>query len=560
MKTNIHLLSALLSVSFAFSLPASQALAQAQTDLKSTLLASATLSATSRSFVQKLYEARGFAPIFVINGQLSPAAQELRAAVASIAPLHGLKVSDYWTTAHEAYFTIPFNPALATQVEMELARAYTDLAVHVSIGRINPSSVSSDIKYARQPFNVAALPAGVSGEGIAHMLNRIAPQHDLYKKQLTIMARLLQIKAQGGFASIGPAKSTLRVGVSSPIVAQIKTRLTQMGYRLTNTTPLYDDELAEVIRDVQTTNLTDPTGMIVPGSSATWEYFKNSSDRRIQQVEANLEKLRWMPNQLESRHIFVNLATSHLYVTDPNLGPQFNTLRDMRIINGRPTRKTPSMRDSTENIVLNPTWGVPTTVFREDKVPMIRDILARGGQYALQDWFAQKRFTVMDDSFQNYIDPLTIDWLNLNPRAANFYIVQQPGWDNALGVAKVMLKNPWSIYMHDTNERELFPSNLRELSSGCMRMEYPIDMVEYLLQGTEWDRFKIDGFVAGPGEIKDKETWVKIPLANKIALYTMHLAANLGDDGVMRFTRDLYAQNASILSALQTAGFDRAQP
>ncbi len=585
MKNNLRLRSALLSVSIAslashaaFAAPATKAksktaahapapaptpapipLDPAQAAMKASIASIGEGLGPSRVLIRKLYETRTYTPIFIINGQPSQAAKDLKTAVETVAPAHGLPVGDYWTPKQEAYLSAPIEPSLVNQAELDLARVYVELAVHISTGRVSPTSISHDVKYSRQPFNGAALPAGIGGEGIGTMLNRIAPQHSLYRQQLSILARLLQIKAQGGFPALVHAKSTLKVGANAPIVSQLKTRLSMLGYHLSNTSSVYDQELSEVIKDVQVNNLTDPTGTIPPGSSATWEYFGASSDRRIQQVEANLEKLRWLPNQLESRHIFINLATSHLYVTDPNLAPQFDSLRDMRIINGRPTRKTPSMRDETSDIVLNPTWGVPTTVFREDKVPMIRDIIAKQGQYGLQQWFYEKHFTVMDNTFTNYIDPMSIDWFSLDPKFANFYIVQQPGYDNALGVAKVMLKNPWSIYMHDTNERQLFPSNLRALSSGCMRMEHPIDMVEYLLQGTQWNRFAIDSFVAQPGETKDKETWVKIPAANKIVLYTMPLTANLGSDGVIRFTRDLYSQNTSILSTLKAAGFYRGQ-
>lgn len=558
MKTNTRFMTALFSASVAFTVPTFSA--QAQTvDTVRTVLATAPLGA-NKAVIQKLYADRAFAPIFFNNGAATAAAQDLKNAVIGVAPLHGLRSSDYWLSKFDGYFTTALDPNAASIAEAEFAKVYVDLAVHISVGRVIPSSISSDIKYSKQPFNAAALSQGLAGEGIGNMLNRIAPQHDLYRKQMQILARLLQIKAQGGFPSIAAPAKTLKLGVSSPVVTQMKARLIQLGYQISNTSPVFDQELQNAVKDVQMNNLTDPTGQLASGSSSSWEYFGHSSDARIKQVEINLEKLRWLPHQLETKHVFVNLATQHLYLTDPNLDPRFYMLRDMKIINGRKERKTPSMRDETKNIVMNPTWGVPTTVFREDKVPMIRDVLNTQGQWGLQSWFAEKRFTVMDSSFTNYINPLSIDWVNLDPKAANFYIVQQPGYDNALGVAKVMLGNPWSIYMHDTNERNLFVNNLRALSSGCMRMSQPLDMVEYLLQGTEWDRTKIEGFVPHfQGETRDKETWVKIPPQNKVALYTLPITANLGDDGVVRFTRDLYSQNASVLRALTDAGFYRPQ-
>jgi murein L,D-transpeptidase YcbB/YkuD len=551
MKNANRVLIAALSVSL--TLTALKVHAQAAPTIAN-VLATSQLGA-NKALIQSLYAQRGNAPIFFANGVATPLAQELRTVVMTVAPLHGLHASDYWSADLDAALAGPLDAQSALNAEAKLAKVYVDLATHVSVGRLIPTSISSDIKYAKQPFDATALAAGVSGEGITQVINRVAPQHDLYRKQMQILARLLQIKAQGGFKGLTAPAKTLQLGVSSPVVTDIKSRLAQLGYAITNTSPVFDQELDAAMKDVQRNNLTDPTGVLHQASTSTWEYFSNSLDSRVLQVEMNLEKLRWLPNKLEPRHIFVNLAIQHLYLTDPNLAPQFDSLRDMLVINGRKERKTPSMRDETKKVILNPTWGVPTTVFREDKVPMIRDILQKQGQWGLSDWFTQKRFTVMDNSFTKYIDPLSIDWINLNAKDANFYIVQQPGWDNALGVAKVLLGNPWSIYMHDTNERNLFVSNLRALSSGCMRMSKPIDMVEYLLQGTEWPRQRIDDFVAKEGETRDKETWVNIPVQNKLSVYTLPITANLGDDGVIRFTRDLYSQNSDVYRALQRAGF-----
>ncbi len=558
MKNANRLLVAALSATLLATAVAPATHAQAQTtDSIANVLATSQLG-TNKALIQALYKQRAFAPIFFASGSATASAQELRQAVLVLAPQHGLRSTDYWSPDLEAYFTMTLDPQTASVAEAKLAKIYVDLATHISTGRILPKSISSDIKYEKQQFDANALTSGVSGEGIVRMLDRVAPQTDLYRKQLQILARLLQLQAQGAnFAPIKAQAKTLQKGSNSPVVTDIKTRLAQMGYAISNTSPVFDVELEEIIKDVQRNNLTDPTGILRSGSTSSWEYFGNSLENRILQVEINLEKLRWLPNRLETRHIFVNLATQHLYLTDPNLDPRFDSLRDMLIINGRKERKTPSMRDETKTVVLNPTWGVPATIFREDKVPMIKDVLQKQGRWGLYDWFNQKRFTVMDNSMSKYIDPLSIDWLNLNARSANFYIVQQPGYENALGVAKVLLGNPWAIYMHDTNERNLFVNNLRALSSGCMRMSKPIDMVEYLLQGTEWDRFRIDGFVAGPGEIRDQETKVKIPATNKLPIYTLSVTSNLGNDGVIRFTRDVYSQNGDVYKALQKAGFYR---
>ena len=512
--------------------------------IKSEVETGTWLTPASRPFFHKLYSDRGYQPIWTNEGQLNSRATELRSAVFTTLPAHGLPSKDYWTQQIESFFQPTFDPRAWLAAEMALSKIYMDAAIQVSTGRLSPDSISKDIKFTRRQFlDWSDLQSAANNGGISAMLDRLAPQHEGYKRLQTALARLREVQAQGGFGVLAPSRSTLRVGVNAPIVKSIKTRVSKMGYFVSSIDTVYDSELSEIIKDIQDHNMANPTGVLGPRDAQSWEYFSVSSAKRIQQIEINMEKYRWLPRQFENKYLFVNLATQKLKLVDPS--NTMESVKEMRVVNGRPTRKTPSMRDETSAIVFNPTWGVPPTVFAEDKLTKIRDLLSTQGWAGFDAWMDQMRFTIMDSSLQ----------MNLDPKTADFFIVQQPGYNNALGVAKIVLKNPWSIYMHDTNERELFTQSMRARSSGCIRLQRPLDMVEYLLQGSEWNRAKIEDYVAKPGETKEKETWVKIPQQNKLAIYTMSLTAQVGDDNIIRFTSDAYQQNAQILTALQANGF-----
>lgn len=534
------------------SLLTSSAFAQDASFVRSELERSGAVPAASKAGLQKFYGDRSFEPVFVRNGQATNLVYELKQAIQQIAPLHGLPATDYWTPSLEAISQLYPLPAYA---EVQFAKAYVDLATHIAVGRLNPSSISKDIKYTRRAFtDYAVLQQAVTYGGLANALHSVAPKHQRYTSLVSGLQRMRQIELQGGFKALSAPKSTLRVGAKSPIVLEVKRRAQAMGYYVGSMDNVLDSQLSSVISDIQSSNLGAATGILSPSDSSLWEWFSVSSTRRIQQMELNLEKLRWLPSQLEERHIFVNLGTQVLNVVDP-----YNTndlLKNMRVINGRFARKTPSMRDTFKNIVFNGNWTVPPTIFAEDKLTALQKILQTEGTYGVYNWFQKGRYTVVDSELRNTIDPTSIDWMNINPKTADFYIRQLPGYDNALGVVKLMMNNPWSIYLHDTNERDLFSNAMRARSSGCVRLQYPLDLVEYVLRGTTYDRYKIDSMVPHTSyDVSPKETWLKIPAANNIPIYTLSVTTNVGSDGIIRFTQDLYKQNLAILNALNAAGF-----
>lgn len=533
---------------------ASNAFAQVSSQsIKTEIESSSKLSRTSKSQLSTIYSARNFEPIWVDAQGFNQTAQSLRAAVAKI-NTHGLPVTDYWPASVEAAFATPLSAANQLTQEIALSRILLAVATNVSVGRVDPSSVADDVKYEQRSFkSFDKIIQAVNSRSFEQLWDELAPKHGEYLKLKQILARLHAIEAKGGFAAIRPARSTLQRGSTSPIVAQLKTRAKQMGYRITNVDNQFDSELESAIKDIQKANLASASGKLSPRDRASWEFFSVTSARRIQQVELNMEKLRWLPPALEPRHLFVNLAIQQATLVDPQLTNPNLKLQD--VINGRPDRKTPSMRDEVKSVVMNPTWTIPPTVFAQDKLPAIQKIQSQGGA-AVRSWFAQKGFRVLRSS--NELDPADINWLAMSGRNPSVMIEQKPSYDNALGIVKFPMGNPWAIFMHDTNERNLFGAKSnRQLSSGCVRLVRPVDFAEYLLKGTQWDRASIDNLLAKPGEIKDKQTWVSLPKEVRLPVYLMSITARMGDDGVMRFTQDHYQQNLALLKRLKASGFYR---
>ena len=219
-----------------------------------------------------------------------------------------------------------------------------------------------------------------------------------------------------------------------------------------------------------------------------------------------------------------------------------------RTINGRPARKSPTMRDEIVNVIINPFWVVPPTIFYEDKVNDLKDLTSD----QIREYFDSHHYEAWVGGFRRKVDPTTIDWKGIAAGTVDPDIIirQLPHLGNALGVLKFDLTNSFAIYLHDTNQRELFDTPMRQLSSGCVRLEKPLDLAEYLLEDTPWDRQTIASMMARPGEVVAKPTEIPVPSYKRLPVYTAYLTSMMNSDEIVRFVDDIYGQNPAVLRYL----------
>jgi murein L,D-transpeptidase YcbB/YkuD len=520
--------------------------------IRSSLVASSSKTPVSAALT-RFYTDFGFQPVFTQGAQLTSHAAELRQAIAT------LPLNDYWNPQLESYFAQTPAANDMVRVELDLARAYVSAAVHLNIGRVIPTQVATDIKYPTKSFErFDLLKAGITNNGIRPTLDALAPQMDAYQRLRYSLSRLRSLQAQGGFAAIAKPGKSLKIGVNDPAVSALKQRLIAYGYNINSTSSVYDAELAAAVKDMQAANLEIGNGVVSASDHLTMDLLRTSSAIQILQVELAMEKYRWLPAELGARHIFINLATQTFQLVDANnSNPK---LMEMRTINGKPTKRTPSLVDRINYIILNPNWNVPGDhIFATEKLPEIKDLAVKEmtAPGTLQGWFDRNRFKLMGKDFRTEISPASVEWSTLEPALINFYMVQKPGYTNSLGVVKFGLTNGFDIYMHDTDERYLFPQPNRLKSHGCIRLQNPIDLAVYLLQGTKWDEFMIQQTVAKPGESIETETPVVVPKENKIPVYTMYATVNTGPDKILRFTKDYYGETNALYRALRKSGYYR---
>jgi L,D-transpeptidase YcbB len=254
--------------------------------------------------------------------------------------------------------------------------------------------------------------------------------------------------------------------------------------------------------------LRDVTGS-VEEKPATQAEPRSSTPIQIADVLANMERWRWLPADLGERHIFVNIPEYKMRLVDHD-----RVTHESRVIVGKPNTQTPVFSDVMEHIVVNPSWSIPPSILRNEVLPK----LAQDPNYAARM------------GYQVY-------------RSGNRISVRQPpGERNALGLVKFMFPNEHAVYLHDTPNRSLFGRDQRAFSHGCVRVDQPFQLAEFLLEAQGYDQARLRSLI-GKGERT-------IKLDRPIPVHLTYFTLKQGENGTIEKIADIYGQDAPLKTAL----------
>jgi L,D-transpeptidase YcbB len=232
---------------------------------------------------------------------------------------------------------------------------------------------------------------------------------------------------------------------------------------------------------------------------------KSLDSKTRDRVRINLDRWRWLPQNLGSKYVIVNVPAYTVALVENG-----QTLNRRRAVAGAIKTPTPSLSAVITGAIFNPWWEVPSSIAGE--------VRGKKGYVA-----------VKDDSGK------VIRWR------------QPPGPSNALGRVKLVMGNPHAIYLHDTNAKNLFNRQARAFSHGCIRTEDAVGFAETLLEGTEWDRAKINQTL-GTGKATQAN------LAEPVPVYIVYFTVAATSDGPPRSYADMYGRDGKVLAALSDRG------
>ncbi len=415
-------------------------------------------------------------------------------------------------------------------LEMLLTDAFLLCASHLVHGQVNPETIQSEwfIK-GRYEDLAAALEKGLAAKDIPGALASLRPSHAVYRG---LMKAYRDYGAIAGWPVFPPGPS-LKKGGRGARVEALSNSLAAMGDFVPSADAdrsLFNDGLENAVKGFQRRHGLEPDGVVGTETAAA---LNVPVSMRLIQIRANLERWRWITQDLGQAYILVNVADFRLGVVEGD-----KEVMSMSAIVGRSYRRTPDFSGKLAYIEVNPTWTVPPKLAREDILPKIKQdpgYLAEKGIRVFENWTDGAR----------EIDPGDIDWSQVNPDRLSYKFRQDPGPQNALGRIKFIFPNKFDVYLHDTPEQELFTRTVRNFSSGCIRIERPLDLAEYILRGNpDWDREKILAAMDGP------ETLI-IPLRNSLSVLVLYWTAWLADDGRVQFREDIYLRDAALYRALE---------
>ncbi|MEM7729231.1 MAG: L,D-transpeptidase family protein [Pseudomonadota bacterium] len=445
----------------------------------------------------------------IVPGPAIPA-EALVAALESVAA-HGLSPDDY-------HLDLIRRNGTDGEMALYAVDAWMSAASHIAFGKLSPTSVEPDwTAKGRQADLVLHLRDALEGGTLATSLDRLAPQHAAYQTLKADLDRRLKAPAR----DVSPIESgpTLKPGMSGPRVQALQKRL---GVAETDR---FDVATEDAVHAFQTLNGLDADGLVGP---ATLRALNRGESQAVDLLRVNLERWRWLPDELGRRHVRVNIADFSVQAWEDGA-----IHRTHGAIVGRPYRKTPVFSDTIRYVVLNPWWETPASLARRDKLPAFqRDPGA----------VARLGFQVLDRGGK-VVDASTIDWNAVPAGTMPYRIRQAPGVRNALGQVKIMFPNSHNVYLHDTPDRGLFAQRQRAFSSGCIRTQDPIDLTEWLLDETQgWDRARIDSVLEGTRE-------TRVDLSQGVPVHILYMTA-VSDAAGVRFVDDIYDRDAAVLAGL----------
>lgn len=486
------------------------------------------------------YERRAYAPAWCHNGGLQPPADTLIEAIRG-ADQEGLNPSDYHlekigslleSVYQQQAEKKPLDSHLLVDLDLLLTDAFLVYGSHLLVGKINPETIDSEWFTDRREIDLAAhLQTALEKNQIEEALRSLLPPQPGYARLRKALARYRDIAANGGWPMV-PDGPKLQQGERGERVLALRRRLIAAGDLEPaegDSLDLFDDAVEEALRKFQQRHGLEVDGV---AGAATLANLNVPVAERIRQVILNMERWRWLPQDLGQRHILVNIANFELDVFESG-----QIVLMMRVMVGRDYRRTPVFSDRMTYLVLSPYWHVPPGIAARDILPAVKKdpgYLAKQNMKVFQGWGAEAKT----------IDPGTIDWQKITARNFSYRFRQDPGPANALGRVKFMFPNRFNVYLHDTPSRELFTRTERAFSSGCIRVEKPIELAEYVLRGdSQWTRAGIEAAIK-----RWREQTVRLP--EPIPIHLLYWTAWANDDGSVNFRRDIYGRDKRLEEAL----------
>ena len=484
-----------------------------------------------------LYEQNAYAPLWLAEAIVTPKGEAIMNELDGSGS-KGLNPEDYDSAAlrpwafriRDAGGTAHDFAALDLALTVDLMR----YAAALHQGRIDPHRVHFAIR-PKDRLDSAGFVRDylASDQSLSALLTQIEPPFRGYRNTLAALVQYRQLASQESSKLPQWPRLPLRSGQNYPDISTLAERLVLLGDLPSETavqSGKYDGAIVDAVKKLQARH-----GLAVTGTldAVTWRALTTPLSKRVEQLELTLERWRWLPSMVTPA-IVVNIPEFELRAYDEN---RQLALRMHVIVGKAYRRRTPVFEDKLETVIIRPWWNVPRSIQRDEMIPEIR---------SHPEYLEKNQLRAFDNDGNPAPVPAGEELLNrLN--TGELRLRQEPGPSNSLGLLKFDFPSDYSVYMHGTPARQLFSQARRDFSHGCIRVEDPDSLAEWVLRhDSAWSREKITSASNG-------ERTFRIPVLPPVTVLVLYGTAVVEEDGSVHFFDDLYGYDAELKAALNAA-------
>ena len=478
------------------------------------------------AIVDSFYHKNNYTNIWSKTEKWEPMADSLYNFIEE-AEMYGLFPSDYHYKHLFSIRTMLDKDSLAkadanvwTQAELMLTDAFMQVSKHLKQGRLLPDSISLSANTSTSDFFINNLNTAIEKRSLAPLLT-LEPKHKGYVELKKGIKKFIDSMDRKPYTYIiYPNKDSAR------FVKTIQKRLQESG-DLGPSVKIADSAgMAAAVKNYQKRKGIKADGKV---TSALVRSLNATDREKFKRIAINIDRYKQLPDQLPEKYIFVNLPGYYLRVIEND-----TLVFESKTIVGKPSTPTPKLNSEITDMIIYPQWTIPNSIIKKDILPaMKRD----------PGYLARKGFNLVDLKGET-VDPWSVNWEKYT-KGIPYKIVQGSGDDNALGIYKFNFNNPYSVYLHDTNQRYLFKNSVRALSHGCVRVQDWEKLAYYIAENDSIHQkpdnppsYTIDSIKTWLANKERKRIIVKTRIPLSIRYFTCE-----GKNGKIIFYDDIYGED-----------------
>ena len=500
--------------------------------------------------------------------QLNTSLKTLSQIIAQ-AKAEGLNPMDYHYAILKTFQGLPeadlesLGTTYLNALDIIISDAALRYALHLSRGKIDNPKVHSWNVAPDNKDVVAGLQDALENKednnSLKNFYDSLKPQHFVYEQLKAGLKHYEQLEKEGDWLQVPAGKEALKPGVENERVKVLRQRLSgeysipekyfnDVKVDTIRQTPtnnetektdsldlvekevkidsffnaaLYDSVMFKVVQQFQTEHGLDADGIV---GSKTIGTLNVSPSEQIDRIKINLERWRWLP-ELKDDYIMVNIPSYMMYVTEED----DSIVLKKKVMVGKTYHKTPVFDELMLYLDINPYWTVPYSIASKEILPKLK---------SNPGYLSAKNMKLFSGG--KVVNPYNVNWSKISRRNFSYTIRQEPGDDNALGRVKFLFPNLYNVYIHDTPSKSLFATSQRAYSHGCVRLENPFGLAEYLLRDNKkWSPEKIE-------KTMNKGKNKRIHLDEPLPIYILYFTVWPDENGQPVFLHDIYSRDIKL--------------